>query len=166
MFRRINALHVLAATVLLLAVLLGLGLATREDPAKRPYLDFAGGGFIFNYRVAEVFYGFNLVVTKPLEAGSIIEAEFEDPGGGPSHLVSTRVNPRTTKYTLRSPSVRGVEAGKPYAVTVSLWDWRHEKLIERHQKSYVSQTSDIVVPETPLTVGPGYHTPPDRKTGG
>ena len=82
MVRMFTPLRVLVAATALLAVLLGIGWAMREDPAAKPYLAFAGGGFIFNYRVSDVFYGFNVHVTKPLASGSIIEAEFEDPAGG------------------------------------------------------------------------------------
>lgn len=164
----VTPFRVVAAAVGLVVVLLGVGLAFREDPAEKPFLNFAGGGFIFNYRVAEVFYGFTVHVTKPLQSGSIIEAEFENPKDGSRIVVSTRVNPRTTRYSLHTPSVRGVKAGKPYKVVVSLYDFRHQTLIERHEKTYASQISDDIVPERPLTIGPGYHIPPDqlgRKSG-
>ncbi len=168
MLKLFTPFRVVAAAVGLVAVLFAIGFAFREDPAEKPFLNFAGGGFIFNYRVAEVFYGFTVYVTKPLQSGSIIEAEFENPRDGSPMVVSTRVNPRTTKYALHSPNVRGVKAGKPYKVVVSLYDFRHEKLIERHEKTYASQISDEIVPERPLTIGPGYHIPPDqvgRKAG-
>jgi hypothetical protein len=165
MLRRISFVHVVGAAVLAVAALFALGWASRKDPAEKPYLAIAGGGFIFNYRVADVFYGFTAYVQKPLEVGSIIEAEFEDPGGGPPITTSTRVNARTTKYSLRTPTVRGVEAGKPYKVTIRLYDYRHETLIETHEKTYVSKIADTIVPDRPLTIGPGYHRPPEQAGG-
>jgi len=165
MLRRISFVHVVGAAVIVVAVLFAFGWASRKDPGEKPYLAIAGGGFIFNYRVADVFYGFTAQVQKPLEVGSIIEAEFEDPGGGPAIVESTRVNARTTKYSLRTPTVRGVEANRPYKVTIRLYDYRHERLIETHEKTYTSKIADTLVPDRPLTIGPGYHRPPDRAGG-
>ncbi|GIL01000.1 MAG: hypothetical protein BroJett030_08990 [Alphaproteobacteria bacterium] len=163
--RRVSAVQVAIAAIALVAVLFGIGWMTREDPADKPYLAILGGGFIFNYRVADVFYGFTAQVRKPVAVGSIIEAEFEDPGGGPPHVVSTRVNARTTRYGLRSPNVRGIEAGRPYKVVIRLYDFRHERLIETHEKTYASRIGDTIVPQRPLTIGPGYHRPPDAGKG-
>ncbi|WP_173935039.1 hypothetical protein [Chelativorans sp. Marseille-P2723] len=138
-------------------VLFAAGWFTREDPSEKPYLQILGGGFIFNYRNAEVFYGFTAQVVRPLASGSIIEARFEDPGGGPPHVVAERVSPMTDRYMLRSPPVAHVKAGKPYHVDIEIYDRRHEKLIWQTRRNYASQVSDEVMPEEPLTVGPGYH---------
>ena len=62
-----------------LVVLLGIQLQLSgcgEDSAK-PYVEFAGGGFIFNYRTANHYYGFVVRQKKPLPAGSKLEARFE-----------------------------------------------------------------------------------------
>ena len=66
--------RVIVAAFVLLAVLFAAGWLTRDDPARKPYLQIVGGGFIFNYRVADVFYGFTAVVQRPLPTGSIVEA--------------------------------------------------------------------------------------------
>lgn len=29
-----------------------------EDEAEKPYVEFAGGGFVFNYNIAEAYCGF------------------------------------------------------------------------------------------------------------
>ncbi len=159
---RMNLRIFAGAFLLLIAGLFAAGWLTRQDPAEKPYLHILGGGFIFNYRVAEVFYGFTLVVEKPVTAGSIIEAEFENPEGGPPFIVEQRTNARTTRYALHSPNLRGVEAGKPYHVVIRLYDFRHEKLLERQERAYTSQTSSDIVPDKPLTVGPGYWLNPDN----
>lgn len=155
-----NEKKVLAVAVGLVAILFAIGWLSREDPSHQPYLKIMGGGFVFNYRNAEVFYGFTAQVVRPLASGSIIEASFEDPGGGGPHQASERVSPMTDRYSLRSPPVRGVEAGKPYKVVISVYDRQREKLIWRTERSYKSQISDKVVPDAPLTVGPGYHPNP------
>lgn len=151
---------VVAAAIGFVVVLLAIGWAFREDPAEKPYLGIAGGGFIFNYRVADVFYGFTAYVLKPLPVGSWLIAEFEDPQGGPPLTVETRLHARSSKYGVRSPSVRGVKAGKPYHVSIRLYDRTRARLLWSGGKDFVSQIDDSVVPAIPLTIGPGYHRNP------
>lgn len=146
-------------SLVLLAVLMAIGWATREDPANKPPLKILGGGFMFNYRIADVHYGFTAAIQRPLPAGSIIEAEFEDPAGGPNHVVRERVEVRASRYTLRSPPIRGVEAGKDYHVEVRLKTRGDEAVLWSDRLAFRSQVSDAVAPDAPLTVGPGYHRP-------
>lgn len=157
MLERLTLKSVVVAMLALLAPLFVIGWLTREDPADRPYLKVVGGGFIFNYRVADVYYGFTAVVQRPLPTGSIIEASFEDPAGGAAHLVRQRVGgAEATSYALRSPNVRGVEAGKPYHVAIRVMDREERRVLWAQGIDYVSQIGDSVVPDRPLTIGPGY----------
>ncbi|UIJ71021.1 hypothetical protein [Aurantimonas sp. HBX-1] len=149
----------------LLAILVAIGLAVREPVADKPYLKIAGAGFIFNYRVAEVFYGFTAEVQKPVRNMSLLEAEFEDPGGGPPIRVSERLNPRTKRYSLRTPPIRGVEKDRPYRVTVRLIQNGDNAVLFQDEFTVTSQMADAVVPEQPLTVGPGYARNPALETG-
>jgi len=160
--RRSGALRVAVLAAALAAFLLALlyVLAQRPDPGETPYLTFLGGGFIFNYRVGEVSYGFTVQVTRPLPVGTVIEAEFEDPGGGAPFTVRTRVGTGTLRYSLTSPPVSGVVAGRPYQVTVQLISRDGKTSLARYEKSYVSQVGQEVLPDGPLTVGPGYHRAP------
>lgn len=150
-----------AATALLLVVLFAIGFATRNDPADKPLIAIIGGGFIYNYRIADVHYGFTAVVQRPLETGSIIEARFEDPAGGPALVVRERVSPRTNQYALRSPPVRGVVAHRPYKVDIAVLDRQGERELFAARVEYKSGIDDALVPDRPLTVGPGYHRNPD-----
>jgi hypothetical protein len=148
--------------VVLLVPLFALGWLTREDPADKPYLRIVGGGFIFNYRVADVFYGFTAVVQKPLPTGTIVEAAFEDPAGGEPHTVRQRIGgPEMAKFAMRSPPVRGVEAGKAYSVAIRVFDRDERRLLWQDDMQFTSQVSDAVVPDAPLTVGPGYARNPN-----
>ncbi|MEX0407224.1 hypothetical protein ABGN05_16275 [Aquibium sp. LZ166] len=156
--------RLVGASVALLAVLLAAGWLTREDPETKPYLKVMGSGFMFNYRVADVYYGFTAVVQRPLPTGSIIEAAFEDPAGGAEHVVRTRVGTDTNRYSLRSPPVRGVEKDRPYTVAIRVLDREERQVLWRDQLSVRSQISDKVVPDRPLTVGPGYA--PNPNSGG
>jgi hypothetical protein len=150
-----------AGIALLLAALFAVGFATRHDPGDKPLLAILGGGFIYNYRIAEVHYGFTAVVQKPLESGAIIEARFEDPGGGPPLVVTERVSTMTNQYALQSPPVRGVQADRPYHVDVRVLDREGRTELFATGMDYKSDISDSVVPDKPLTVGPGYHRNPD-----
>ena len=156
MLDRLSLRRLIAGCVALLVPLFAIGWLTREDPADKPLLQISGGGFIFNYRVAEVYYGFSAYVMRPLPVGSIIEAEFEDPAGGAAHRARLRVGADTRHYSLRSPPVRGVEAGRPYHVAIKVFDREEKELIWQHELDIKSQISDAVVPDQPLTIGPGY----------
>ena len=59
----------------------------KEDP-NAPYLEFAGGGFIFNYRNAEAFYGFVAKPLRSLPEGSVIEAQFEVPNSATPYVIT------------------------------------------------------------------------------
>jgi hypothetical protein len=151
----------LAVAIALLVPLFVLGWLTREDPGEKPYLQILGGGFIFNYRVADVFYGFTAVVQKPLPTGTVVEAAFEDPAGGAPHTVRQRIGGvEMTRFAMRSPPVRGVEAGKAYHVAIRILD-RDGQLLWEHDTEFRSQISDDAVPDAPLTVGPGYARNPN-----
>lgn len=150
---------VVAAAIAAVAVLFAIGWATREDRSDSPYLHISGGGFIFNYRNAEAYYGFTAEVARPVENGAILEASFDDPAGGPPIVVRERLTTMTRRYAVRTPPLRGIEAGKPYKVSIKVYDRQGQSLIWQTERSYVSQVGDEVLPEAPLTVGPGYHQP-------
>ena len=157
MLKRISAVHVFAAGLVATALLFAIGWTNRDDPAQKPYLAILGGGFVISYPVTDFRYGFSARVEKPLAVGSIIEAIFEDPAGGPPLIESVRVSARTTRYSLRSPSVHGVEAGKRYRVVVRVYDYRHENLLETHEKTYASQVGDRQLLPVPLPDGQEYN---------
>ena len=147
---------VLLSALALVLVLFAIGFVTRDDPRSRPAVQISGGGFIFNYRIAEAYYGFTARVMRPLPINTILEASFEDPMGGPPFVHRVRLNVRNAQYALRSPLVRGVEVGKAYHVTLRVLDYSGQTLIESHEREYKSQISSDIVPEKPLTIGPGY----------
>ncbi len=156
MARLFSLRGLIVSAIALVIVLLAIGWLTREDPASKPYLKIAGSGFLFNYRFAEVSYGFTAVVIRPLPVGSIIEASFEDPAGGAHHVVRKRVGTDSVRYGFQSPSVRGVEAGVPYQVSIRVIEREGTNVLWTHAFGIKSQISDKVVPEEPLTIGPGY----------
>ena len=164
MFARLNRIrfhHVILSGIGLVAVLMAIGLATREDIASKPYLKIAGSGFIFNYRVADAFYGFTAVVQKPVKAYSQIVASFENPAGGLPIMVRQVVTPRTDHYGIRTPPLRGIEKDKPYRVSVRLMQNGDDKVLFDGNFTVASQMSDAVMPPAPLTIGPGYTQNPN-----
>lgn len=150
---------VVGSAIAVCAVLFSFGWLTRDIPDDKPYLHISGGGFIFNYRNADAYYGFTADVLRPLGNGSIIEAIFEDTAGGRPHTAVERVSSMTTRYSLRSPPLHGIAAHNPYTVSIRVYDRLHRRLIWETERSYSSQLSDEVMPRKALTVGPGYHRP-------
>lgn len=150
------------------AAILGLGLlvAVNEGPRwfaheKAPALALEGGGFLFNYRIAEVSYGLVAQAKPPVPDGTLIEAHFADPAGGPPLVVTNTAHGELSKIVVRSPAVHGVKAGVPYDVTVHLIDPRTKEAFATLETSFKSDLDDTVMPTRPLTVGPGYQRPPE-----
>jgi hypothetical protein len=157
-------LRIVVGSLLLVAGLFAVGWATRIDPSDKPVIAVVGGGFILNYRIADHFYGFTAVVQKPLESGSIIEAQFEDPAGGPRIVVRERVSPMTDRYDFRTPPLAGIEAGRRYTVAVRVLDREETGVIYETELAFKSDVASAALPDAPLTVGPGYARNP--QTGG
>jgi hypothetical protein len=138
-----------------------LPLAAFDDAGKSP-LAFAGGGFIFNYRIAEVFYGVSLKPQRRIAPSSVLEGEFENPAGGPALLVRETLGEPKLVYGLRTPAVKGVVAGRPYKVVVRLLEAGRET--GRIERTITSDLNQDMLPDAPLTVGPGYTPTPDAGT--
>ncbi|EAU40699.1 hypothetical protein FP2506_03194 [Fulvimarina pelagi HTCC2506] len=154
--RKLGLRHIAIGLAGFILLLLAIGFATRTPPSQTPYLTIAGAGFMFNYRIGEVSYGFAAVVNKPVRKYSRIIATFEDPMGGPPLEIIEKLTPRSTRYSVRSPPVRGVEKGVPYRVSVRLIQNLDDAVLFEESFTVTSQMSDAVVPPAPLTIGPGY----------
>lgn len=147
------------------ACLLGFGLLVALSNGgglfadKTPYLALEGGGFLYNYRIAEVTYGLTTKVERPIPAGTLIRATFEDPAGGAPLVVEKTAREGLAKLTLQSPPVHRVKANRPYSVEVSLIDPADGREIGHLATSFKSDLDDTVMPDKPLVVGPGYQKP-------
>lgn len=159
--REISFRHVLVAMIALLLALFALGWATREPPAGKPYLKIAGMGFIFDYRTSQAFYGFTAYLQKPVANYSLIEATFENPAGGAPFVVTKKLSPRSTRYGLRSPDLNGVKAHVPYHVHVRLLRNPDHAVLFETDFTVSSQQDQSILPEKPLTIGPGYYPNPE-----
>ncbi|BDA86250.1 hypothetical protein Sa4125_37920 [Aureimonas sp. SA4125] len=161
--RKLGMRHAVSAGAVFLALLAGAAWMVRVPPGETPLLRIAGPSFIFNYRVADVYYGFTAEVMRPVPVSSTITAEFEDPAGGPPHRVSEKIFPQTRRYALRSPSLRGVKKGVPYHVTIRLLNRGDEKLLFETRLAARSDLDDALMPTQPLTIGPGYERNPSPR---
>jgi hypothetical protein len=129
-----------------------------------PAFEVVGGGFVFNYRIAEVTAGLVVVPRREFPAGSSVEMTFEDPAGGPPIIVAKPAAPDIKRLDFVTPPLSGVKADRDYAVSVRLIDGEGKEL-ERVDKKFRSQLDQTTLPEAPLTVGPGYAPNPQNAPG-
>lgn len=137
--------------------------ACGEDP-NAPYLTFAGGGFVFNYRNAEAFYGFVAKPIRTLPEGGVIEAQFEVPGSAEPVTVTEKVVTGRIQYTFQSPNLTGIQAKHDYKAVMRLLD-AQGKEIARYEQNFHTDVDQSTLPNQPLVVGPGYEKNPDLKPG-
>ena len=144
------------ASGLLLAAAL-LIVSACEEQASGPYLEITGGGFIFNYRIGEAFYGFVARPLRTIPEGTEIVAAFEDPAGGQPLIIRQQAKPNLIQYSFRTPGVKKVEKSKPYKVSINLIDLETGKSFSTIERSFSSSIDQKDLPSKPLTTGPGYH---------
>jgi hypothetical protein len=141
--------------------LLALALAVACSPGEGdgPYLEFLGGGFVFNYRLAAADYGFVVKRLRRIPEGTIIEARLEDPAGGAPFVIRETASWDRLEYVFRSPPVRGVQAGRDYRVEVRLLE-PGGRLLATYARNFRSDVDQEVLPERAPVVGPGYQPAP------
>jgi hypothetical protein len=149
MFRPVSAL---AAVFLLIGC----------DGDKGPYFSFAGGGFVANYRIGEVYYGFVAKPERRLPEGSVVEARLEDPAGGPEIVIDTPTRSGQLQYMFRTPPVKGVRKDKDYRVELRLLDGPQGAVLGSVSRTFRSAADQSELPDKPLVVGPGYMPNPDN----
>ena len=144
---------------LALLIVVSLGLAGCEQ-ATGDYVEITGGGFLFNYRIAEATYGLVATARRAVPPGTVFVAEFENPEGGPPLAVKLIAREQQKRFAISSPPIRGVVAGRSYKVKLTLED-PAGAVIETHEKTYSSKIGSDVLPDKPLTIGPGYTRNPE-----
>jgi hypothetical protein len=134
--------------------------ACSEGDGEAPYLEFLGGGFIFNYRLAQAEYGFVLKRLRRMPDGTIIEARLENPAGGEPFVLRETATWDRLEYVFRSPPVHGVKANHDYRVDVRLIDGASGRVLATYTRTFRSDVDQSVLPERPPVVGPGYQAAP------
>jgi hypothetical protein len=127
------------------------------------YLAVAGGGFVFNYRLAEAEYGIALKPMRDLPADSSIETTFENPSGGEPFVIRKDGPFNPIRVAFDTPALDGVVKDRPYRVVVVLRDAGGATL-QRIEKTFTSQLDQTALPERPLAIGPGYQKNIDGST--
>lgn len=150
---------------LIAAFAMALSLAACEETTG-DYVEITGGGFLFNYRIAEATYGLVATARRTVPPGTRFVAEFENPADPPpdGSPLSVEMVSREgqTRFAISSPPVKNVVADQPYAVTLTLFT-PEDAVIETHETTYRSKIGSEVLPEVPLTIGPGYTNNPELK---
>jgi hypothetical protein len=139
------------------------GCSSEDD--KSPYLELRGGGFLFNYRIAEATGSLVVGPLRTLPANSVIEVNFENPAGGPAIVLRKQVDPDDSKFDFNTPPLTGIVKDKPYQVTIRLLD-KDGKELQRIDKPFKSSLDQSILPEKPLVVGPVYTPNPELQQKG
>ena len=145
------------------AVLVGALALLAACSESGDYLAVAGGGFVFNYRLAEAEYGIALKPMRELPADSSIEATFENPSGGEPFVIRKEGPFNPIRVAFDTPALQGVAKDRPYKVVVVLRDAGGATL-QRIEKTFTSQLDQTALPERPLAIGPGYQKNIDGST--
>ena len=143
----------------MLAVMLSLAAC---DNSGGPAASFAGGGFVFNYRIGEAFYGVVINTERRLPAGAVIQGQFENPAGGPAIVVKDNYREGQRKYMLRTPALKGVKKDVPYKVVVEILDKPDGNVIDHLEKTIKSDVDQSMIPQEPMVIGPGYTLNPNQ----
>ncbi len=144
---------------LILAFVLASPLLGCKDDASTAYVQFVGGGFIFNYRTANHYYGFVVRQKKPLPEGSRLEARFEVPGGGPEQVVEQPTRPGQLQYVFQTGDLDGIVKDHPYKAILRILDGTTGAVIASYETNFKSAVDQSTLPEGPLVIGPGYQQP-------
>jgi hypothetical protein len=143
--------------VLLIALLV---LAGCGDDSSKPYLQFQGGGFVFNYRNAEAFYGFVAKPDRPMPEGAVIEVTFDTPGFPDKYVIREPAKPGQLQYMFRTPPLHGIQKDHDYKAAMRVLD-KDGKELAQYGKTYRSDVDQSALPDKPLVVGPGYTPNPE-----
>lgn len=160
---RVVGFSALAGVAALTAVLAVLFLLRAPEDKSQPYVEFAGGGFIFNYNSAVAYYGFVARVVRRVPPGTRLEAVFEDPAGGPAIVVPGVAGVYARQFRFESPPVEGVVAGRDYRVELRLIDPGDGHLLASYARTFRSELDQDVLPRAPTTLAPTYKPNPESE---
>ena len=144
---------------LILAFALASPLLSCKDDASTAYVEFVGGGFIFNYRTANHYYGFVVRQKKPLPEGSRLEARFEVPGSEPEQVVEQPMRRGQLQYVFQTGDLNGIVKDHPYKATLRILDGTTGAVIAEYETTFKTAVDQLTLPQGPLVVGPGYQQP-------
>lgn len=135
-------------------------LAACEDDKAKPYLEFAGGGFVFNYRNGDIYYGFVAKPLKHLPDGAVLEARFEVPRSAEPLVMREPADPGKLQYMFKTPDLKGVMPAHDYQVQLVLLDREGGSELARYARTFRTEVDPAQFPDEGLVVGPGYQPNP------
>lgn len=142
------------------AVIIGVVLAYNSSVLNASsYTEITGGGFIYNYRIADIRSGITVGVRRELPAGTHLVADLETPDG--MLEINQDFVPGHRNYMFETPPLTGVEPDRDYLARLRVVDAVTGDEIERHEKALKTGVAPKVMPDKPLTLGPGYYPNPD-----
>jgi hypothetical protein len=142
--------------------LIALWMLAGCDNPEGPAASFAGGGFVFNYRVGQAYYGVVVRTQGTLPQDAVIEGQFENPAGGNAVVVQVKAASDQHKYVLRTPPLKGVKKDRPYKVVVRILEKPGGEELQRIERTIKSDVDQSLLPQSPLVIGPGYELNPDN----
>ena len=140
---------------------LSLVLAGCNEGDTQPYLKFAGGGFIFNYRIGEAFYGFVAKPQKAIPDGAVLEARFEVPGSDQPFVQRQPARSGMLRYSFRTPPLHGIIKDHKYTAELRVLAPGDGTVLASYTHSYYTDVDQRSLPDKPLVLGPGYTPNPE-----
>ena len=147
--------------LVIIALVASLLLSACEESGD--YLEVAGGGFLFNYRLAEATWSVMLRPLREIPEGSAIEATLENPAGGAPIVIRKEGPFDPARITFDTPPVEGVVKDHPYQATIVLTDAAGATM-QTLEATFESDLDQSVMPKRPLAIGPGYQENIDEST--
>ena len=120
------------------------------------YLAVAGGGFMFNYRIAEASYGIALKPMRELPADGIIEASFENPAGGAPIIDEQGRAVQPDAHRLRHAAGHGGGEEAPLQGHRRAEGRRRSRRCRRSRRALRRTSTSRCCRSKPLAIGPGY----------
>jgi hypothetical protein len=153
------ALYAVAIVAVVAIVFMAFGRkAATDQQAAAIKIDFVGGGFIFNYRTADHYYGFVARPVGPLPEGARLEAHFEVPGGG-EQVVSEDATRGKLQYVFQTSGLHGIEKDHPYRAKLVVRDGQSGQELASFERTFKTEVDQASLPDSPLVIGPGYQQP-------
>ena len=135
----------------------------RREASQTPFV-LAGHLVVFNYRMAQASFVVTLSRVGPVEAGTAAVARFDNPAGGPAIVIRRTASPLLDKLVLESPPLACVRKDRPYKVVITIAD-ADGVPVQDIVATLTSSLDQTVLPDKPLTTGPGYAPNPEMPAG-
>jgi hypothetical protein len=125
-------------------ILVGCG----DNSAPPQYIKFAGGGLVFNYRVAQASMIVIAQQVTPFPEGATVEAVFDLPGTATRQSVKLPAMEGKLTYKLQSDPLTHITKGGRYNVTLRLLD-KTGKELDHADRIFESDQDQSTLPAKP-----------------